>query len=94
MKHGRADAALPAPRRIAPAFDAAARGPFGASLTAWEDAIRAHIQQQMELAVLRLSQGVPTMLTEGGPKYHDVDLVLPLPAGERLRFRASLELVE
>jgi hypothetical protein len=86
--------ALPAPERAEAVFDAAARGPFGADLAAWEDAIRAHLQQQMELAVLRLSQGGPTMLTEDGPKWHDVDVTLPLPAGERLRFRASLELVE
>ena len=86
--------ALPAARRIEAAFEAATRNPAGAGLAAWEDAIRAHMQQQMELAVLRLSQGVPTMLTEDGPKWHDVDITLPLPAGERLRFRASLELVE
>lgn len=86
--------ALPAHARAEAVFDAAARGPFGANLAAWEDAIRAHLQQQMELAVLRLSQGGPTMLTEDGPKWHDVDITLPMPGGERMRFRASLELVE
>lgn len=86
--------AMPAPARAEATLAAVHTAPYGVSQAAWEDAIRAHLQQQMELAVLRLSQGGPTMLTEDGPKYHDVDITLPLPAGERLRFRASLELVE
>ncbi len=86
--------AIPATRRTEAVFEAAARGPFGASQAAWEDAIRAHLQQQIELASLRLSQSGPDLLSEHGAKFVSVDLVLPLPAGERVRFRASLELVE
>ena len=88
------DPALPAPARAEAVLDQAARGPFGASLAAWEDAIRAHLQQQMELAVLRLSQSGPDLLSDTGAKFVSVDLALPMPAGERVRFRASLELVE
>ncbi|MBX9700976.1 MAG: hypothetical protein K2X74_16180 [Acetobacteraceae bacterium] len=88
------DPAAPAPARLASALEAANSGPFGASLTAWEEALRAHVQQQMELAVLRLSQGAAAMLDPAGAKFAEVDVTLPLPAGERFRFRASLELVE
>ena len=72
----------------------AAQRPSGVGLSAWEEAIRAHLQQQMERAVLRLSQAGPAMLGEGGPKFAVVDTILPLPAGDRVRFVASVELVE
>lgn len=86
--------ALPMPDRAGTAFAEAASHPHGAALSAWEEAIRAHVQQQMELAVLRLSQQAPGMLDDAGPKYCNLVVALPLPTGERLTFVASLELVE
>jgi hypothetical protein len=66
----------------------------GTTLAAWEEALRTLVQQQMELAVLRLSQDAPGLLDDEGPKILTLDLAFPLPAGETLAFRASLELVE
>lgn len=67
---------------------------LGVPVSAWEEQIRAHVQQQLELAVYRLSQAAPDMLDENGARFVAVDVTLPLPAGERVRFVASLELVE
>lgn len=58
----------------------------------WEAALRDLVQDQLALAVLRLSHAVPAMLGDG-PPHVAMDLVLPLPAGERLRFMASLRLL-
>lgn len=78
----------------APAAPATAYERLGTPLSVWEEQLRAHVQQQLELAVHRLSQAAPEMLDEAGPRFVTVDVTLPLPAGERVRFVASLELVE
>lgn len=77
-----------------PAAPATAFERLGVPLSVWEEQLRAHVQQQMELAVHRLSQAAPDMLDEHGLRFVSVDVTLPLPAGERVRFFASLELVE
>lgn len=76
---------------LADAFEAAARGRVGATLADWEEAIRAHLQAQMALAVMRLSQGAPAMLEEGSDGFERVVVDLPLPDGTRFRFDAALE---
>jgi hypothetical protein len=76
------------------ALQDAATAHHGTTLAAWEEALRAAVQSLLELAVLRLSQSAPDLLSDTGAKFVCLDLVLPLPAGERMRFRASLELVE
>lgn len=86
--------ALPAASRAEATLSAVHTAPYGVSQARWEDALRTHMQQQMELAVHRLSQATPAMLTEEGPKFEGLDLVIPLPCGDRIRFVASLELVE
>lgn len=78
----------------APAAPTTAFERLGVPLSVWEEQLRAHVQQQMELAVHRLSQAAPDMLDEHGARFVSVDVTLPLPAGERVRFKASLELVE
>lgn len=83
-----------APQPALRAFGMAASHPNGVSLVAWESAVRALVQQQLEQAVLRLSQDAPRLLDEDGPRYDSVVLRLPLPDGTRLDFRASLEVVE
>jgi hypothetical protein len=72
----------------------AAQARHGTTLSAWEVALRAHVQALIEAAVLPLSEAVPDMLDEGGDLYREVRLELPLPAGERLRLVASVEVVE
>lgn len=66
----------------------------GTTLSAWEEAIRAGVQSQLELAVMRLSQDAPALLDDAGPKCVRIEVELPLPEGERLCFRGELELVE
>lgn len=82
------------PRPITAALHDAATARHGTTLAAWEEALRALVQQQMELAVYPLSQAMPGMLDDVGPKFSVVEVTLPLPAGERVRFYATLELVE
>lgn len=72
----------------------AAQARHGATLSAWEAALSAHVQALIEAAVLPLSEGVPAMLGEGGDLYRVVKAELALPAGERLRLVASVEVVE
>jgi hypothetical protein len=83
-----------APQPALRAFGLAATHPNGVSQDAWESAVRAVLQQQMELAVLRLSHDAPALLTEDGPRYDSVALRLPLPDGTQIDFRASLQVVE
>ena len=72
----------------------AAQHPHGAPLQLWEDAMRALVQHQLEIAMLRLSHAAPDLLSEHGAKFVHTDLTLPLPGGEKVRLRANLELVE
>lgn len=83
-----------APQPALRAFGLAASHPNGVTLAAWESAVRALVQQQLEQAVLRLSQDAPRLLDEDGPRYDSVVLRLLLPDGSALDFRASLEVVE
>jgi hypothetical protein len=76
------------------AIEAAAHAPWGAPLSAWEDAIRANVQAQIEAAVLTLSHAVPGMLADDGAKHHRIEVVLTLPHGEWLKLTASVEVVE
>lgn len=71
----------------------AAASPIGASLAEWEDGLRMLVQQQLTIAMLRLSDAVPGLLDVPPVLPPVVDLVLPLPAGEKLRLRAVLERV-
>jgi hypothetical protein len=71
----------------------AAASPIGASLGEWEAGLRTLVQQQLAIAMLRLSDAVPGLLDEPPVRPPVVDLVLPLPAGEKLRLVARLERV-
>jgi len=75
------------------AFRQAAEGGWGAAESDWEAALRHLVQQQLAIATLRLADAVPDMLSDTPQTPPAVDLVLPLPAGERLRFTAMLERV-
>lgn len=69
-------AALPEPRH-------------GMTLTEWEAAMREHVQSQLSMALLRLSHAAPGLIDTVG-SVEAVDLPLPMPAGEVLRFTATL----
>jgi hypothetical protein len=72
----------------------AATARHGVTLSAWEAELRAVVQARMERAVLALSEAAPSMLDDAGDKHHRLEVEIVLPAGDRLRFTASLELVE
>lgn len=64
------------------------------TLAVWQEQIRAAMQMQLELAVSRLAQTVPTLLEEGGPRFTSIQVTLPVVGNDQVVFRASLELVE
>jgi hypothetical protein len=76
------------------ALQDAAHHRWGAPLSAWEDAIRAHVQAQIEAAVLDLSRAAPGMLADDGDRFRRIEVVLTLPAGERMTLVASVEVIE
>jgi hypothetical protein len=76
------------------ALQEAATARHGVTLAAWEEALRAHVQALLVTQMLRLSEGIPDMLADDGGKYHRIDVPLLLPAGERLRLVASIEVME
>jgi hypothetical protein len=68
--------------------------PHGAPLEWWEDAIRARVRAEIEAAISPLADAAPGMLEEGADLYRFVTAEIVLPAGERLRLTASIEVIE